>query len=143
MATINVYLNFEGTTEEAFHFYRSVFGGEFSMVQRFKDTPGIEKLPPGTAENLMHIQLPVGKNIVLHGTDALESMGHPLVVGNNFSLMIEADSKAEAEKLFGSLSAGGSITMPLQDMFWGAFYGAFTDRFGIAWMVNYTYPAKG
>ena len=78
-------------------------------------------------------------NTVLHATDAMASMGHPLTVGNQFSLMIEASSKAEAEKLFNGLSMGGNVTMPLHDEFWGAYYGQFTDRFGIQWMVNFDY----
>jgi PhnB protein len=140
MAKINVYLNFNGSTEEAFIFYQSVFGGIFDGPQRFKDTPGVTGLSAADAEKIMHISLPVGDNLVLHATDALEAMGHPLTVGNNFNLMIEAASKAEADLLFNLLSVGGNIHMPMKDEFWGAYYGAFTDRFGIPWMINYTYP---
>ena len=139
MAKINVYLNFDGTTEEAFLFYKSVFGGEFFQLQRFKDTPGAVGLSAGQQEKIMHIALPVGENLVLHATDAMASMGHPLTVGNQFSLMIEAGSKAEAEKLFNGLSMGGNVNMPLHDEFWGAYYSQFTDRFGIQWMVNFDY----
>jgi len=139
LAKINVYLNFDGTTEEAFLFYKSVFGGEFFQLQCFKDTPGVVGLSAGQQEKIMHIALPVGENLVLHATDAMASMGHPLTVGNQFSLMIEASSKAEAEKLFNGLSMGGNVTMPLHDEFWGAYYGQFTDRFGFQWMVNFDY----
>jgi PhnB protein len=136
MTAVNLYLNFNGNTEEAFRFYQSIFGGEFSNFQRFKEVPGTEELPPGVADKIMHIALPVG-NIMLHATDALESMGHPLTVGNNFNIMLEPDSQEETEKLFAQLSAGGKVTMPLQDTFWGAYYGSFIDRFGVPWMVNY------
>lgn len=102
----------------------------------------MENLAAGDQEKLMHISLPISENVLLHGTDALESRGHTLVIGNNFNVMIEAESKEEAEKLFHKLSTGGKIDMPLQDTFWGAYFGSFTDQFGIQWMVNYTYSQK-
>lgn len=139
MATINPYLNFKGNTEAAFNFYKSVFGGEFMVLQRFKDTPEADKIPANEREKIMHVSLPIGKGNVLMGTDALESMGQQLTVGNNFYISINAESKDEAEKLFNGLSAGGKIEMPLQDVFWGAYFGMFTDKFGIQWMVNYDY----
>ena len=140
MKSINSYLNFPGNTEEAFNFYKSVFGGNFSMVQRFKDTPESGNVPENEKEKLVHISLPMGNGNILMGTDALESQGQKLTVGNNFSLYIEADSKEEAEKLFNGLGKGGKVTMPLADTFWGAYYGMVTDKFGIQWMVGYTYP---
>jgi PhnB protein len=139
MATINPYLNFNGNTEDAFNFYKSVFGGEFLGIQRFKDTPQAGQLPKEVQEKIMHVSLPIGKGNILMGTDALESMGHPLTMGNNFSIAIEADSKNEAEKLFSGLSTGGQVTMPLTDAPWGAYFGMFTDKFGVQWMVNHTY----
>ncbi len=139
MATINPYLNFPGNTEEAFKFYRSVFGGEFTSLQRFKDTPEAGRIPDGTGEKLMHVALPVGKGNVLMATDALESMGHSITPGTNFHLSLETDSKDEAERLFNGLAVGGRITMPLADAFWGAYFGMLTDKFGVQWMVNYTY----
>ncbi len=139
MATINPYLNFPGNTEEAFKFYKSVFGGEFTSLQRFKDTPEAARVPDGAGEKLMHVALPVGKGNVLMATDALESMGHKVTPGTNFHLSLEADSKDEAERLFKGLAAGGKVTMPLADAFWGAYFGMLTDRFGVQWMVNYTY----
>jgi len=138
MATINPYLNFPGNTEEAFNFYKSVFGGTFSLLQRFKDTPEAGRVSNGEKEKIMHVSLPVGKGNTLMATDALESMGHTLKVGNNIHLSIEAESKAEADKLFGDLSAGGKVSMPLADTFWGAYFGMVTDKFGIHWMVGYT-----
>jgi PhnB protein len=142
MATINPYLNFKGITEQAFNFYKSVFGGEFMTLQRFKDTPEAGKIPANEREKIMHVSLPIGKGNVLMGTDALESMGQKLTIGNNFYISINAESKEEAEKLFSGLSAGGKIEMPLQDAFWGAYFGMFTDKFGIQWMVNYDYKQK-
>jgi PhnB protein len=139
MTKMNVYLNFMGKTEEAFEFYRSVFGGEFEGgIARMKDVPGIE-LKPEERERVMHIALKIG-NDMLMGTDALESHGHTLVVGNNVSISLHPDSKEEADRLFGALSAGGVVEMPMQDMFWGDYYGAFADKYGIRWMVNYTHP---
>lgn len=139
MATINPYLNFPGTTEEAFNFYKSVFGGEFLILQRFKDIPESDGIPPNAKDKIMHIALPIGKGNVLMATDALESMGHKVTAGNNYYISISPESKEEAEKLFNGLSAGGKIEMPLQDQFWGAYFGMFADRFGIQWMVNYSH----
>lgn len=141
MATLNPYLNFPGTTEEAFNFYKSVFGGEFLAVQRFKDTPEGAKLSPKEQEKIMHISLPVKGNVLM-ATDAMESMGHKIIKGNDFHLSLSADSKEEADKLFNGLSAGGEIEMPLQDSFWGAYFGMFKDKFGIQWMINYDYNAS-
>jgi len=135
--TINPYLNFPGTTEEAFNFYKSVFGGEFSMLQRFGDAPGCENVAESDRNKIMHVSLPISDGYVLMATDATESMGFKLNVGNNSYICISPDSKEEATRLFNGLSAGGNIEMPLQDMFWGAYYGSFTDKFGIKWMVNY------
>lgn len=139
MAILNPYLNFAGNTEEAFNFYKSVFGGEFITLQRFRDTPQADNVPAQEKDKLMHVALPVGKGNMLMATDALESMGHKLVPGNNIQLSLEAESKEEAEQLFTGLSAGGKVTVPLADMFWGALFGMVTDRFGVQWMVNYTY----
>ncbi len=140
MATLNPYLNFAGNTEQAFTFYRSVFGGDFTTLQRFKDTPEAGRVPEKEKDMLMHVSLPVGKGNSLMATDALDSMGHKLIAGNNIQLSLEAESKDEAEKLFKGLSAGGKVTVPLKDTFWGAYFGMLTDRFGIQWMVNYTHP---
>lgn len=137
MKTVNPYLNFPGNAEEAFNFYKSVFGGEFAAVQRFKDTPEADRVPAELKEKLMHIALPIGKGNVLMATDALESMGHKVTAGTNFHLSISADSEEEANKLFAGLSAGGIITVPLAKMFWGAYFGMCTDKFGIQWMVSH------
>lgn len=139
MATIHPYLNFNGNTEEAFNFYKSVFGGEFLMLQRFRDTGEVNKLPEADKDKIMHIALPIGTGTILMATDTLESMGQKLATGNNHYLSIDADSEKEATKLFKGLSAGGKVEMELQKTFWGAFFGMFTDKFGIQWMINYDY----
>jgi len=143
MAKINPYLNFPGNTEEAFNFYKSVFGGDFAGgIFRFTDTPDSEKLSDAEKQKVMHVALPIGKDNLLMATDALESLGFKVIQGNNIHLSLETDTKDEAEKLFISLSDGGSVTMPLSDQFWGAYFGSLIDKFGIHWMVNYTYPKQ-
>ena len=137
MAQFNPYLNFPGTTEEAFNLYKSVLGGEFITIQRFKDAPNGDKHPPGAGDKIMHIALPIGNGNVLMATDALESMGFSLKEGNNFYICINPDSKEDAERIFNGLSEGGKIEMPLADQFWGAYFGLFKDKFGIGWMINY------
>lgn len=137
MATLNPYLNFNGNSEEAFNFYKSIFGGEFAMVQRFKDTPESGKIPAKDQNKIMHIALPIGKGNILMATDALESMGQKLTPGNNFHLSFSADSEAETEKLFKGLSAGGKVVVPLSKQFWGAYFGMCTDKFGVQWMVSF------
>lgn len=138
MVSVNPYLNFAGNTEEAFTFYRSVFGGDFKFLQRFKDTPEGPKVPENEKDMVMHVALPMGKGNTLMATDALESMGQKLNFGNNIYLSIEAESKEEAKKIFSGLSAGGKVTMPLQDTFWGAYFGMLKDKFGVPWMVAHT-----
>jgi len=140
MAQINPYLNFPGTTEEAFNFYKSVFGGEFAMLQRFGDTPEADKVPAGIRNKIMHVSLPIGKGNVLMATDAVEEMGFKLSQGNNVYICISPDTKDEADRLFNGLSAGGKVNQPLKDQFWGGYYGDFTDKFGVKWMVNYMPP---
>jgi PhnB protein len=142
MARTNLYLNFPGTTEAAFSFYRSVFGTEYAApVARMRDVPLAPGQPPIADEDkdlVMHVALPILGGLVLMGTDAVESMGRKLTIGNNFSITLEPDTRAEADRLFEALSAGGQVEMPMQDMFWGAYWGSLTDRFGVQWMVNCT-----
>ncbi|MDR3625314.1 MAG: VOC family protein [Ignavibacteriaceae bacterium] len=140
MATINPYLIFAGNTEEAFKFYKSVFGGEFLDLKRFKDIPENEKVGPDEKEKIMHISLPIRKGNILMASDALDSMGDKVTTGDNFQLSVEAESKEEATKLFNGLSNGGKVTVPLADAFWGAYFGMLNDKFGIQWMVSYTHP---
>ena len=137
MLTVNAYLNFNGNTEEAFNFYKSVFGGEFTMMQKFKDTPEGAKVPAAEADKILHISLPVGKNGHLMASDYVPSMGiPPFVSGNNFSLSINAESRAEGDQIFKNLSKGGKVTMPMQDTFWGSYFGMLVDKFGIQWMMS-------
>ncbi len=138
MSTFNVYLNFAGSTEEAFNFYKSVFGGEFTSVVRFKDMPmeGVT-IPKEVEDKIMHIGLPVGKDNVLMATDALESLGQKLTQGNNFYISVHPESKEEADRIFSALSAGGAVEMAMADQPWGDYYGSFEDKFGVRWMVNY------
>ena len=137
MATINTYLNFNGNTEEAFNFYKSVFGGEFRTLQRLKDTPEADKIPLNEQEKIMHVALPIGGNLLM-GTDVLESMPK-VIFGTNSAISIDAASEEEANRLFNGLSTGGKIEMPLEKMFWGAYFGFFIDKFGVQWMVNYSF----
>src|SRR5678816_4600128 len=110
------------------------------MLQRYKETPFADNVTEGDKEKIMHVALPIGKSAVLMATDAIESMGQKLSsAGNNYSIAIEAESEDEATRLFKGLSEGGNITMPLEKAFWGAYFGMFNDKFGIQWMVNYTY----
>lgn len=139
MTLLNPYLNFGGNTEEAFNFYKSIFGGEFVMLMRYSDTPDGDNVPEADKNKIMHICLPIGKNALLMATDALESMGHKLNVGDNFSLSVSADSEEEADKLFSALSADGNATVPPQKQSWGDYFGMLTDKFGIQWMVSYDY----
>ena len=142
MATMNPYLNFNGNAEEAFNFYKSVFGKEFSNVQKFKDMPGSEKMSEDDANKIMHIALPLSNGHILMASDTVESMGHKLNVGNNVYINLSPDSEEEADKLYKGLSAGGVVEMELQKTFWGAYYGSFTDKYGVKWMINYEYEKK-
>lgn len=139
MASVSTYLNFPRTTEQAFVFYKGVFGTEFSMpIMRFKDAPPNPDYPVAAddAQLVMHVELPILGGHVLMGTDACESMGQRLVTGNHVHINLQPDTRAEADRLFAALSAGGTVQMPLQDMFWGDYFGSLTDPFGQQWMVN-------
>ena len=139
MATVNIYLTFNGNCEEAFKFYQSVFGGEFPYIGRFKDMPaGVgPKLKPGEENRIMHVSLPISKETILMGCDTGGEWASGYLQGNNFSISITADSKEEADKLFKGLSAGGKVTMPLSKTFWSEFFGMLIDKFGISWMMSF------
>ena len=140
MARTSTYLNFPRNTDAAFNFYKSVFGGDFAGgVARFGDMPAQEGAPPlAESDNnlIMHIELPILGGHVLMGTDAPESFGFTVNFGNNIYINLEPDSRIETDRLFAALSAGGKVGMPLQDMFWGAYFGSCTDKFGVQWMFN-------
>ena len=140
MTTVNTYLNFNGNCEEAFNHYKSVFGGEFSYVGRYKDMPPQEGTPPISpeeGEKIMHMSLPISNETVLMGSDAGGGWAPAIVEGNNIAISINTDSKENADRLFNGLSEGGRVTMPMANTFWGDYFGMFTDRFGINWMVSF------
>ena len=139
MATINPFLSFAGNAEEAFNFYQSVFGGDFSWHSRYKEMPDGDKIPPEQQDKILHIALPIGEGNELMGCDTMEGGGPPHAVGNNVSVSIQATSKEEANKLFQGLSEGGTVIMPLEDAFWNAYFGMWIDKFGVQWMVNFDY----
>lgn len=141
MAQINPYLIFNGTCEAAFNLYKSVFGGEFAYIGKFGEMPPSEdpNCPPPSedeANRIMHVSLPISKETILMGSDSTSQSGDVLF-GTNFSVSINTDSKEEADKLFNGLSADGTIIMAMEKTFWGAYFGMFTDKFGINWMVNF------
>ena len=135
--TINPYLTFEGNCEEAFNFYKSVFGGEFPYVGKFKDMPSEHEIPASEKEKIMHISLPISKETTLMGSDTSEAFGVKLKQGNNFSISINVDNAEDAKTTFSKLAAGGTITMPLEKTFWAPLFGMLIDKFGIQWMVSY------
>jgi PhnB protein len=140
MARVSTYLNFPRSTEDAFNFYKSVFGGEFvGGVHRFSEVPPQEGMPPMQEADknlIMHITLPILGGHMLMGTDAPESMGFSVKHGNNIYINLEPDTRPETDRLFAALSEGGKIEMKLQEMFWGDYYGSCTDKYGVQWMFN-------
>src|SRR5437868_2844808 len=135
---INPYLTFNGTCEEAFNFYKQVFGGKFSYLGRFKEMPPQEGQPPVAeteGDKIMHVSLPISKETILMGSDSFASMG--TVEGNNFSVSLSAPTPDKADKFFNGLSAGGQVTMPMNKTFWGSYFGMLKDRFGIQWMISF------
>jgi PhnB protein len=141
MASVSTYLNFPGQTEEAFLFYQSIFGGDFmGGVSRFGDMPPDDNMPPlseSLKNQVLHVCLPIMGGFRLMGSDAPQEMGFTVNKGNNVYISLAPDSREEADRLFAALSEGGEITMPLGDMFWGAYFGSCTDKFGVQWMVNF------
>lgn len=138
MPSINPYIHYNGNAEEAFNFYRSVFGGEFAMLVRFKDmgdmgNPQAEK----EANKIMHVALPIGKSSMLMGSDTPEFLGRHNENETRSKISISAESKEEADRLFHGLSAGGSVEMPIADSPWGSYFGMFRDKFGIEWMIDF------
>ena len=138
MATTNTYLNFKGNCEEAFNFYKSVFGGEFNYIGKFGDMPPQEgqTMSEEEANKIMHVSLPIGTSILM-GSDTGGEWAPTFIQGNNFSISIGAESKEEADRLYEGLSDGGKATMPMADTFWGDYFGMFEDKFGINWMISY------
>ena len=143
MATTNTYLNFNGNCEAAFNFYKSVFGGEFMYMGRFGEMPNNEeyKVPEADKNKVMHVSLPIGTSVLM-GSDCGGEWAPTFKQGNNFSVSVTADSKEEADRIFNALLAGGQITMPLANTFWGDYFGMLTDQFGINWMMSYNEQQK-
>lgn len=145
MITINPYLDFNGNCEEAFEFYKSVFGGEYTYLSRYKDMPQNPEnaLPEELKEKIMYVSLSISAETVLNGSDTVEQFGRKANFGNNISLMINAPNKAEVDALWAKLSEGGKVTMELMDAFWGDYFGALTDKFGVNWMLICPSENKG
>ena len=144
MALINPHINFNGNTEEAFNFYKSAFGGEFEKIILFKDFSNAEfPVSEKEANKIMHIALPIGKTNMLMANDVPEIMGRTNENENRSKIVISAESKEEADKLFNGLSAGGQIEMPITDSPWGSYFGMFRDKYGIEWMVDFDQNYKG
>ena len=143
MALINPHINFNGNAQEAFDFYKSIFGGDFAKIMRFKDLASPEfPVAEHEANKIMHIALPIGNNVLM-GNDVPEFMGKTNENENRSKISISAESKEEADKLFNGLSAGGNIEVPICDSPWGSYFGMFRDKFGIEWMVDYDPKYKG
>ncbi len=143
MASINPHINFNGNAEEAFTFYKSVFGGAFAKIMRFKDLASAEfQVSENEANKIMHIALPIGKSILM-ANDVPEILGRTNENENRSKIVISAESKEEADKLFNGLSAGGQIEMPISDSPWGSYFGMFRDKYGIEWMVDFDSNYKG
>jgi PhnB protein len=136
MITINPYLNFAGNTEEAFNFYKSVFGGEFAMVIRYKDMGEGVHAAPEDQDKIMHIALPIGQGNMLMATDMVGEMAKTLTRGNSDSISINGDTVDESGKLFKALAEGGTIMVPFDKSSWGSYFGMFTDQFGVQWMFD-------
>ena len=134
--TLNIYLTFDGNCREVFEFYRSVFGGEFSIVQTFGDGPPDMGVPEDEQDRIMHVSFPIGSSVLL-GSDTVTGFGPPGVKGDNFSVSCATQSREETDELFAKISEGGTVTMPLADMFWGSYFGTCTDKFGIKWQFNW------
>lgn len=139
MTTINTYLTFNGNCEEAFNFYKSVFGGEFKLIEKYKDMPENPKFPLAESdrEKILHISFPISEGSVLMGSDTGGEWAENYLQGNNFSISINTDSKEEADRLFNNLSKDGKVIMPMDKTFWDSYFGMFTDKFGIQWMVSF------
>lgn len=144
MTTANVYLTFNDNCEEAFNFYKSVFGGNFPYIARYKDMPaeGGKSVSLQDSEKIMHITLPISKETMLMGSDTGGEWAANYSRGNNFSISLSTDSNDKADSLFNGLSAGGKVTMPMNKTFWGEYFGMFTDKFGINWMVSHRMDKK-
>ena len=139
MTAINPYLTFQGNCEEAFNYYKKVFGGEFNYMGRFSEMPPQEgvSLSEEDENKIMHVSLPISKDNILMGSDSGGEWAPSMVVGNNISLSVNAENKEDADRFFNLLSDGGKVTMPMDKTFWGDYFGMCTDKFGINWMISF------
>lgn len=140
MKAVNPYLNFDGQAEEAMNFYKSVFGGDFAGngIMRMGDAPGMSVLSDEEKNRVMHVSLPLNNQSMLMASDILPSKGHRLSVGNNNYISLSPNSREEANRIFNGLSESGQVEMPMQDQFWGDYFGSFKDKYGVCWMINYS-----
>ena len=136
---LNTYLTFDKECREAFEFYRSVFGGDFLFIQTFGDGPPDLQVPEDERHRVMHVSLPVGDSVLM-GSDSTSAFGPPPKIGGNFSITVSPDSREDADRLLAGLADGGEMLTPMQDMFWGAYFGMCVDKFGIRWQVNFENP---
>ena len=139
--SLSTYLFFDGNCREAFELYRSVFGGEFSVLQTFGDGPPDMNVPEEEKGRIMHVSLPIGSSVLM-GSDSTSAFGPAPVQGTNFAISIVGESREHCDEVFAKLSEGGTVKNPLEDAFWGAYFGCWTDRFGIDWMINYETPPE-
>ena len=133
--TLSTYLLFDGNCREVFEFYKSVFGGEFSVFMTFADGPADMQVPEDERDNVMHVSYPIGTSVLM-GSDVPSTFRPPIDTGNNFAISYASSSREETDNLFARISEGGEVTMPLMDTFWGAYFGSCTDKFGINWQFN-------
>ena len=132
--SLSTYLTFDGNCREAFEFYRSVFGTEFVVLSTFAEAPEDMEVPDADRDKVMHVTLPIGSSVLM-GSDN-DPSGPPVVVGNNFSISVDTESRKESDDLIGKLAAGGAVSMPMQETFWGSYFGLCTDKFGVNWMIS-------
>ena len=135
MTKVNPYISFDGNAEEAFNFYKSVFGGDFETVMRWKDNPQCEGMSDADKNKIMHIAIKVGDSVIM-GSDFMSMGDEQYTPGNNYTVALMPDSREEADRLFAGLSDGGQVVMPMTDMFWGGYFGAFGDKYGVKWLIN-------
>ncbi|TDF37342.1 VOC family protein [Alteromonadaceae bacterium M269] len=134
--SLSTYLMFNGSCRQAFEFYRTVFNSDFQVIQTFADAPPDMNVPDEDKDNIMHVSLPIGSSILM-GSDTCSSFGPPATIGDNFSISYSPESKEDCNNIFEKLSHGGEVTMPLQDTFWGSYFGSLKDQFGVQWMLNF------
>ena len=139
--SLNTYLFFDGNCRDAFELYRSVFGGEFRELETYGDGPPEVNVPESEKDRIMHVSLPVGSSVLM-GSDTASGQGRPPVQGTNIAISVVGESKEHCDEVFAKLSEGGEVEMPLQETFWGAYFGSWTDRFGVGWMINYQLPQE-